>query len=1083
MDYKIDKGYILTLASNKNVFLVGEKLYKQNQIKDIGILFQENMGLENVWAKFSESFNNAKVNLYFSDSGFLDKYSCTCGSSTIWKGACVHVIATLFALINAKDDNVYKAKTSANAQAIFRFFERQLQEDIEQLSELSNPYSEKATLKPILHSRENNRPYLTFQIGFQKMYILKNIQTFIENVKDENIVRYGKNLEFKHTISVFDDESKKLINFLIDFFTLFYEIKSITYSYGSGLSNNFYLLGTFLDNFFEIYKEKYIDIFAYSLSNISMNCYVTSQKPNIKFKLDYDEENIILKSEKFSFSYFHGENYTYMITEGYIHILENDYAKTLFPLIREINKSIYSEIIFPKEHNNKFLSFVLPRLKKLDLIDENSNLPNQILEETKVKKRVYLDFDKKHHITCTVLFCYDDNEINPLIRADLDIARNLYEEYQILSYIKSFGFYEETKNEYYILTDEEKIFDFYSTGVSGLTNIAEVYATDEFENSRVKPISKAAFGMRIQGNLLEINFDVDYSINELLEALNSYKAKKKYHKLKNGSFIDLQDKNIEAYEEILSSMDITKKDIKENSIILPKYRTLYLDEVIKEKEQAKLEADEKVKRLTDDFRNYKELDFEIPSGLNNTLRSYQKIGFKWLKTLSYYGFGGILADDMGLGKTIQVISVLLSEKNDNNKNPKPSIVVTPTSLIYNWEHEIQRFAPLLNITVLFGTPKKRKQIFDENKDNTDVFITTYDVLKRDIQNYDEIVFKYIVADEAQYIKNYKTQNAVAIKELKGESRFALTGTPIENALSELWSIFDFIMPGYLYNQSKFTKTYEAPIIKEDDKEKATQLQKQISPFILRRLKSDVLKELPDKVETTLYSQMEPEQRKIYMAHLLEARGELDTVIAKGAFEKNQLQILSQLTRLRQICCHPLTFMEDYSGGSGKLDLTIDTITAAIESGHKIILFSQFTSMLKILMEELKNRDFSFFYLDGATEAKLRKNMAEQFNNGEKDIFLISLKAGGTGLNLTGADVVIHYDQWWNPSVMNQATDRAHRYGQKNIVQVINIVTKDTIEEKILDLQNKKKDLIDSVIKEGASFINKLDVDDVKALFY
>jgi len=363
------------------------------------------------------------------------------------------------------------------------------------------------------------------------------------------------------------------------------------------------------------------------------------------------------------------------------------------------------------------------------------------------------------------------------------------------------------------------------------------------------------------------------------------------------------------------------------------------------------------------------------------------------------------------------------------------------------------------------------------------------MLKRDVEYYKELDFDYIIADEAQNIKNPTTQAAKSLKELKGRVRYALTGTPIENTLTELWSIFDFIMPGYLYSASKFSKLYEVPIVKYNDANAAAKLRKQISPFVLRRVKESVLKELPEKTETILQAEFLPEQKKIYQATLLETIGAFDDIIAQDAFADNRMRILAQLTRLRQICCHPSLYLEDYSGGSGKLDLAIETIQLALESGHRVLLFSQFTSMLELIKQTIDTSELvipcgkrvQYFYLDGSVKSKERMEMTERFNYGEKELFLISLKAGGAGLNLTGADVVIHYDPWWNPSVMDQASDRAHRYGQKKAVQVFNIVAKDSIEEKIMTLQDKKRGLIDSVITEGGSFINLLSEEEVRKL--
>jgi SNF2 family DNA or RNA helicase len=526
--------------------------------------------------------------------------------------------------------------------------------------------------------------------------------------------------------------------------------------------------------------------------------------------------------------------------------------------------------------------------------------------------------------------------------------------------------------------------------------------------------------------------------------------------------------------------------------------------------------------LLENFHNNDALNFKVPHGLGSILREYQKAGFTWLKTLAHYGFGGILADDMGLGKTLQIIAVLASEyrkgakplsgsQSESNtlehrkgtkslsssqseesaldqKDSHPSIVVCPTSLLFNWENEISRFAPKLKTQVVTGMPDKRRELL--KTPDVDVFITTYDMLKRDIEHYNDLEFAYIIADEAQNIKNPGTQAAKSLKELNGRVRFALTGTPIENTLTELWSIFDFIMPGYLYTAHKFGTIYETPIVKFGDAGVAAKLRQQIAPFVLRRIKESVLKELPEKTETTLQAEFLPEQKKIYQATLLETIGAFDDIVAQNAFADNRMRILAQLTRLRQICCHPGLFLENYQDGSGKLNLAIETIQLALESGHRVLLFSQFTSMLGLIKDTLVSagvttpagRPAEYFYLDGAIKSKERMEMTERFNAGERDIFLISLKAGGAGLNLTGADVVIHYDPWWNPSVMDQASDRAHRYGQKKSVQVFNLVAKDSIEEKIMSLQDKKRGLIDSVITEGGSFVNLLSEEEVRKLF-
>ena len=448
-----------------------------------------------------------------------------------------------------------------------------------------------------------------------------------------------------------------------------------------------------------------------------------------------------------------------------------------------------------------------------------------------------------------------------------------------------------------------------------------------------------------------------------------------------------------------------------------------------------------------------------------------------------YQFGGILADDMGLGKTIQLLAII-QDYLEKDKNPKPSMVVCPSSLSLNWKNEINKFAPTIKTLVIHGNAEERKKQIEEiGKYN--LIITSYDLLKRDIEEYKKInySFKYIIADEAQYIKNNNTQNARAIKEIKSDTRFALTGTPIENALSELWSIFDFIMPGYLYSYRKFKELYEMPIVRDNNEWAIKKLKMLIEPFILRRTKKEVLTELPDKTISVLNNEMQDEQLKIYMSYLANVRREVNEEIRANGFEKSHIQILALLMRLRQIWCHPSLFIANYKGESSKLNQCIELLKDAILSGHKILLFSGYSSMLEIIEKELKKASISYLKLTGSTKVGERIKLVDEFNNNEEiKVFLISLKAGGTGLNLIGADMVIHYDPWWNLSAENQATDRTYRIGQKKNVQVYKLITKDSIEERIYELQEKKANLAKTMLSTEKTFIDRLTKEDIMALF-
>jgi len=441
------------------------------------------------------------------------------------------------------------------------------------------------------------------------------------------------------------------------------------------------------------------------------------------------------------------------------------------------------------------------------------------------------------------------------------------------------------------------------------------------------------------------------------------------------------------------------------------------------------------------------------------------------------GFGGILADDMGLGKSVQVLSLLLSEKE--SKTGGTSIIVCPASLVDNWEAEIKKFTPLLSCLIVTGTGLERqKKIMTAG--NYDVVITSYDLLKRDIDFYENISFRFQIIDEAQYIKNHSTQSARAVKRVRSKNKFALTGTPIENRLSELWSIFDYLMPGFLFSYARFRKDLESPALKDGDETAIKRIRALVSPFILRRLKGDVLKELPEKTETVFVSNMEEEQRKLYAANV----ELLKTMLRKkshASLGEDTIQILSMLTRLRQLCCDPALCYEDYRGGSAKLESAVTLVKEAIEGGHKVLLFSQFTSMLEIIESRLEEEGIPFYTLTGSTSKEERIRLVTSFQADKTPVFLISLKAGGTGLNLTAADVVIHFDPWWNVAAQNQATDRTHRIGQKNTVTVYKLISKDTIEEKILSLQKNKKELADSIITGENVDITKMSRDELVRL--
>jgi SNF2 family DNA or RNA helicase len=499
---------------------------------------------------------------------------------------------------------------------------------------------------------------------------------------------------------------------------------------------------------------------------------------------------------------------------------------------------------------------------------------------------------------------------------------------------------------------------------------------------------------------------------------------------------------------------------------LDKSKSLYLYEYIKQSGHGFINGPGFLDNIEIKLSNVNKTVAKLPDNFKGTLREYQIGGYKWLKTLSELGFGGILADEMGLGKTVQTIAFILSEIK------KRTLIVCPTSLIYNWKDEFDKFAPSIKVGIIHGS--SRLKVID-NLEEYDVLLTTYGTLRIDIDNYRDIVFNYCIIDEGQNIKNASALNTRVLKEVNAEIRFALTGTPIENNLMELWSIFDFLMSGYLFSKESFEEKF---ILRRE--ENLENLKLLIKPFILRRTKKEVIKELPDKIEKKFLVEMTSAQKSVYSAYIKNIKD----IINESTDTK--IEIFSYLTKLRQICLDPSIILEDYTGGSGKLKVSMELIKNHIESNGKLLLFSQFTSVLSKIEESLTDEEIMYFRLDGKSKAEERIRLVNEFNeNDDVKVFLISLKAGGTGLNLTSANLVIHFDPWWNPAVEDQATDRAHRIGQRNVVEVIKLVAIGTIEEKIIMLQEDKKDLINNIITgelKDNSLINSLSKEELMQLF-
>ena len=662
----------------------------------------------------------------------------------------------------------------------------------------------------------------------------------------------------------------------------------------------------------------------------------------------------------------------------------------------------------------------------------------------------------------------------------LPAYRDLNQEQEALEQVYNyFPEYNEQKEAWCSDSSADQVFRVLTEGTDTLLEYGEVEGTESFRRQKLRKMPPIQVGVGVESDLMNLSITTDdMSLDELAALLDGYRKKKKYYRLKSGEFIRLEESgSLDVLQAMMDSMGVSVKEFTKGKMHLPLYRALYLDKMLEEHDELASDRDHAFRELVKNFKTIKDSDFSVPASLKKIMRNYQVYGYKWMRTLAGVGFSGILADDMGLGKTLQMISVLLADKLEHAV-PHTSLIVCPASLVYNWQEELQRFAPELKTVPVAGTAAVRKDII-EDWQSWDVMITSYDLLKRDISHYEDKAFFYHVLDEAQFIKNPKAGVSKAVKVIHSNHRMALTGTPIENRLSELWSIFDFLMPGFLYDYAEFHNRYENPITKDKDEEAAGRLKRMVGPFILRRLKGDVLKDLPEKIEEVRYAKFDTEQQHLYDAQVAHMTSMLESgELSSG---KDKIRILAELTKIRQLCCDPSLILENYAGGSAKREAVLDLIRSAMDGGHRMLLFSQFTSMLELLEEDLKKENISYYKITGSTPKEERIRLVHAFNENSTPVFLISLKAGGTGLNLVGADMVIHYDPWWNLAAQNQATDRAHRIGQKHKVSVFKLIAKNTIEEKILKLQEAKKDLADAIISGEGESLTSLTAEELVEL--
>ena len=1069
---EINRTIIKNLATDDVTYNRGVRYYSAKAIKTIAKSKSKEHYRATVQGK-----SEYTVDVDFNTQRGIE-YKCNCPASRRHPGACKHTIAVMLFINDYSDRRKQQKIESGEKRRITRILD--YFDNMDYMAGLGDIFHVRLNIKldAMLRADNSVKAAVSIMAGSTKLYKVQNIRKFLSDYIYGQPISLGKDFSYFPGENRFDHESETVLDFLCEILDI-QEIVGKGNSAGIFAKSDIFFDRHILLRLLKIVKLPFNFTFAdetfenvnFILGKPDINFYLNLSDEDDSIILSWDDERIIPLDEKGNLFYY----------DNAIYHPDRIFTRHFLPFYHTPNDGDDDSLIFEGEEKERFLNVVLPRIHETFSLTIPKALKDNYITEN-VKFELYMDI-YKGSIKLEVITAYGEYKFNPFLKmpdVKAVIVRKPSREAECFENIESLGFVRE--EQYFYLSDEKDIYDFLKYSVENLAEKYELFYSEEFKKIKVNPPKIAKTSVRVQSdnNMLEVDFDFDgLSNEELTDLFNSLKLKKKFFRLKNGSFIDLSGGGeLTKFSELIDKIGSNRGDIKDGKIYTSLDYAFYLNQVADEG-LYEIKADKSFTALIEEIKHPEKVKIEVPSAIKAKLRPYQKVGFEWLTSLAKYYLGGILADDMGLGKTLQAITYITYSWKKNKK--ATFIVVCPSSLLYNWQDEIENFCPELSTIMILGSPNDRKDLIADCK-NYQVVLVSYPILRRDIELLKDINFDTAFLDEAQFIKNPNSRNAKAVKMLNTGHRFALTGTPIENNLSELWSIFDFLMPGYLYSHSKFVNLYEKPVVRFESEEALKQLNFHIKPFILRRMKKDVLEELPEKTERKMVSDMTDEQKEVYMSYLEDMKKKINSEINKNGFEKSRMMILASLTRLRQICCHPSTFVENYEGGSGKLGLLIQIVQNAVEGGHRILVFSQFTSMLNIIEDEFKKLKIGYYYLDGSTPISQRSEDIKAFNSGSRDVYLISLKAGGTGLNLVGADMVIHYDPWWNPAVEDQATDRVYRIGQKSSVNVVKLITKGTIEEKIYKLQEKKKNLADSVIKAGEVFINKLTKEEVEDLF-
>ncbi len=937
-------------------------------------------------------------------------------------------------------------------------------------------------------------PITQFKIEFSmtddggKSYKIHGFKKFIEALRNRGVCQWRKN-PIRPEMTDFKESDRDILGFILRLNSLSGRYQSFSYS-GSSIILEQALLSDFLYLFGGYPQVKHFGE-PVRISDFPYKTVLEVKNTESGISLFPAIKNGGRDAGFDSFGFFQGQSNYLLLGQKIYKVNSSDDIRLLDMFSQMLNTR--DELSFPEDKSIYFYRNVLPLIREKITVTTGKK-SGLAVATAPLAVSCYMDYvADKNIIFAKIEFDYGGKKFSllPDKKGDYRIPvakkgnkyRNIEKELDIISRFLDFGFIIKDEEKMSFNSHEpEKLADLIIDFIPGMQKCAAFYYSEEFK--KISANSKIDIRIETEYNLdwFEVKFSFKAGENEIPADILLKNIGKKYIRLKNGALLPLPGDLLDRLSAVLDDSGINISAGKGVSRV-PVYGAGYFFEEIKKIKGVTTLLNERAEEFLEKFNSPKTFCArKLPAEVHKKLRKYQVEGFHWLSWLSDLNICGVLADDMGLGKTVQAISFLKSETK-KNKDMLPNLIICPTSLVYNWQREFEKFFPKeKDMIVIYGNKSERRRLL-KHIPKKKYIITSYPVFSRDLSAYGEYSYNYVVLDEAQHIKNPETNKAKGVKLLKAQKRLVLTGTPIENNLIELWSIFDFLMPGFLHSKSKFIKKYNNPISKGNSPDVLNRLKRKISPFILRRLKKDVLPELPAKMNQIIYTELTDCQKAVYMATLQRVKKEISEQIKVRGFDNSKIHVLAGITKLRLICCHPEAAgfkIKKGEYGSGKCQAFLELVEEAIDGGHKLVVFSQFVKMLHILERKLKKEKIKYEYLDGSTKDRMAR--VDSFNNSpEIPLFLCSLKAGGLGLNLTSADMVIHYDQWWNPAVQEQATDRVHRIGQARKVVSYVLISKGTIEEKILELQKRKKHLIDSVLETGGAGLSKLRWEDVKEI--